>query len=35
MFATRMIAGVYLVLAGTSDHDRRLSEAYPKGAAAG
>ena len=35
MFATRMIARVYLVLAGTSDHYRRLSEAYPKWAAAG
>jgi hypothetical protein len=30
-----MIAGVYLVLARNSDHDRRLSEAYPKWAAAG
>jgi len=35
MFASGMIAGVYLVLARNSDHDRRLSEAYPKWAAAG
>ena len=35
MFATRMIARLYLVLARNSDHDRRLSEAYPKWAAAG
>jgi hypothetical protein len=35
VFATKMIARVYLVLAGTSDHYRRLSKAYRKWAATG